>query len=292
MSSEGFDIFITSALGIFLLVLTILFLLLVFVIAPAIVIPISIYNGRHRAFVNENSVALYELSELNKKYRFKNVPSIIYRHAYDNPNFYDDISCKDYLTYQLVYIRKEVEDKIDTILNNRHIYKFYKEDIERIKVFGRYKQSADGLNKNKLLKIEKKYFEQLLYTPTLDFHITVALRREKINGEVIRRKKQTFNIPDILNIIDGLSQRRGKFYLNDDIWQSICRVERGKVSNRLRFAIYARDGYRCKKCGARDRGDNLEIDHIFPISKGGKSNPENLQTLCWKCNKAKGNKIY
>lgn len=35
----------------------------------------------------------------------------------------------------------------------------------------------------------------------------------------------------------------------------------------------------------------LEVDHIVPVSKGGLSEPENLQTLCWRCNRAKGAKM-
>ena len=35
----------------------------------------------------------------------------------------------------------------------------------------------------------------------------------------------------------------------------------------------------------------LEIDHIIPLSKGGQTTENNLQTLCWKCNRNKGSKI-
>ncbi|WP_256948040.1 HNH endonuclease [Streptococcus pneumoniae] len=30
---------------------------------------------------------------------------------------------------------------------------------------------------------------------------------------------------------------------------------------------------------------------MVPVSKGGLSTPDNLQTLCWKCNRSKSNKI-
>lgn len=56
----------------------------------------------------------------------------------------------------------------------------------------------------------------------------------------------------------------------------------------MRFAIFRRDGERCKRCGSRH---NLEIDHIVPISKGGKSTYDNLQTLCHSCNMEKGTDI-
>ena len=77
----------------------------------------------------------------------------------------------------------------------------------------------------------------------------------------------------------GTSQR-GRYYLNRNVCDSICKVERGKATNKVRFEIYKRDGYRCKMCGVKSDGKNLEIDHIIPISKGGTSESYNLQILC------------
>src|SRR5216683_2707298 len=39
------------------------------------------------------------------------------------------------------------------------------------------------------------------------------------------------------------------------------------------------------------RAINLEMDHIVPVSKGGKTEESNLQTLCRRCNRAKSKKL-
>ena len=59
----------------------------------------------------------------------------------------------------------------------------------------------------------------------------------------------------------------------------------------MRISIYQRDNYGCQICRRRFETDYLEIDHIYPISKGGKTVYENLQTLCRACNKNKGNRV-
>jgi 5-methylcytosine-specific restriction endonuclease McrA len=65
------------------------------------------------------------------------------------------------------------------------------------------------------------------------------------------------------------------------------RVEKRKISNRLRVAIWRRDHFTCQHCGTHD---NLVVDHIVPESKGGTLEESNLQTLCNSCNSSKGAK--
>lgn len=45
------------------------------------------------------------------------------------------------------------------------------------------------------------------------------------------------------------------------------------------------------KCCYCDADNRLEIDHIIPISKGGKEDERNMQVLCRSCNSSKGNRI-
>ena len=67
--------------------------------------------------------------------------------------------------------------------------------------------------------------------------------------------------------------------------------ERSKMSESLRYDILKRDGFRCTICGASSRdGVKLHVDHIIPISKGGRSEEANLRTLCSRCNLGKKDK--
>lgn len=73
-----------------------------------------------------------------------------------------------------------------------------------------------------------------------------------------------------------------------DLNRTAAQRERAVMSDKLRFQILKRDNYTCQICGrsAKD-GAELEVDHIIPISKGGKTVPNNLQTLCKRCNRGK-----
>ena len=52
-----------------------------------------------------------------------------------------------------------------------------------------------------------------------------------------------------------------------------------------RLAIYLRDGRRCLACRARRV---LSLDHVRPRARGGSNRPDNLITLCTRCNTERG----
>ena len=98
---------------------------------------------------------------------------------------------------------------------------------------------------------------------------------------------------DILLNVENLE----KFilYLSDIIkFRKSIAGQRMLMTSSLREKIKKRDKYQCKHCGAsiaQEPNLLLEIDHILPLSKGGITSEDNLQTLCWRCNRKKGNKI-
>ena len=70
------------------------------------------------------------------------------------------------------------------------------------------------------------------------------------------------------------------------------RRTRREPSDRQRFRIFVRDGFRCRACGASPLtqvGVELHIDHVLPWSKGGETTDDNLLTRCKQCNLGKGN---
>jgi hypothetical protein len=84
-------------------------------------------------------------------------------------------------------------------------------------------------------------------------------------------------------------------YLNDLIkFRNSIKGQRALMTSNYREKIKIRDKYTCQICGLSTNIEKnllLEIDHIIPLSKGGITSEVNLQTLCWKCNRAKGAKV-
>ncbi len=77
-------------------------------------------------------------------------------------------------------------------------------------------------------------------------------------------------------------------------WAKSAAAQRSLMTARLRNEIKARDGFACRQCGITLSEHPyllLEVDHIVPVSRGGLSTPDNLQTLCWRDNRAKGAKL-
>ena len=269
---------------IFLIIFTPLCLVLFF----AVYVPIKSVIDKYNKFVSDHSEAIRNLREINKKYKFKDIPKFDMTHSYDNENFYNDISPQDYLTYELVYKQHNVKDAISDSNDNKELFTKYDREIYEKCVMDQYDTTELLKNRERLIKYEKKMFDKERLKPVVYFTIKVTLNLTNIQDHFITCKSATFNTDQIIEIMHKLQQKRGSFYTNDDIWQAICRVERGKVTNKIRFMVYDRDHNRCRKCGSPY---NLEVDHIFPIAKGGKSTINNLQTLCHRCNAKKGANI-
>lgn len=55
--------------------------------------------------------------------------------------------------------------------------------------------------------------------------------------------------------------------------------------------LKAEHDHRCLRCGKQESDIKLSVDHIIPISLGGKHEKDNIQPLCVSCNARKRTKI-
>jgi len=55
--------------------------------------------------------------------------------------------------------------------------------------------------------------------------------------------------------------------------------------------VFLRDGHTCQYCGVRPPVRDLNLDHVVPRSRGGRSTWDNLVTSCRSCNLRKGGQM-
>ena len=100
----------------------------------------------------------------------------------------------------------------------------------------------------------------------------IDIEKENLEEEYIK--------PEAEVLVNGVAERK------------LIRRTKREISDRLRFSILLRDGFRCHACGRsplNSPGVELHVDHIIPWSQGGETVTENLITKCKECNLGKGN---
>ena len=92
---------------------------------------------------------------------------------------------------------------------------------------------------------------------------------EKYSEKIVRTVTKDIAVPLILRLV----------YLVRQIYR--------KAVTWSKKNVMIRDDFKCVYCGTKK---NLNIDHVFPQSKGGKNTFENTVTSCVDCNNRKGDK--
>jgi len=276
-------------IGLAVLIGVIIFVIAFFAVTKVL---FSDHWRKYEEFIENHSISIRKLNEINGNYRFFQLESFDAEHTYDNEKMYDIISCEDYLIYQLQFQQKQILSQFDLADKNSVEFERYRDEIKNNCQLGKYDTVPEELKKDKLDLLELQIYNRRILHPRISYSVNITLFLSRINGHIYDKKDESFDKKTIASLIKRLNNKNGSFYLDRDIWDAICRVERGRVSNKMRFAIMKRDGYRCCHCGRKESSYNLlEIDHIIPISKGGKSTYDNLQTLCHNCNAEKGNRF-
>ena len=82
------------------------------------------------------------------------------------------------------------------------------------------------------------------------------------------------------------------FFVNEPLTETL---EMRRISRYIPRAIMLRavrrDNYTCQICGKHLLDNEIEFDHIIPLSKGGSTEEHNIRVTCFECNRSKSSKI-
>ena len=68
-------------------------------------------------------------------------------------------------------------------------------------------------------------------------------------------------------------------------------VKTKKYPRFSKYNVSLRDHFECQYCGTHVTSQTVTMDHVWPISRGGKTNWENIVAACPPCNAHKGSDI-
>lgn len=149
---------------------------------------------------------------------------------------------------------------------------------EKKKVFQKIKgkttrESEKILNELRTEKIQKKINLQL------NEETIVALK--KIQG------LKAHSCPDMDSLLLKMCQEVGKIWVPTKSQRNVAPVKglTRYVAVQVKAEVWKKGQGKCKNCGSTYA---LEVDHVIPFAKGGKTRSENLQLLCRACNQRRG----
>lgn len=245
-------------------------------------------NRRIKKLMNK-SLLYRKIVELNEKYEIESLDVFYDRYQVAYKSNLQTANIDDYL---LMTIDKRYEDlkeykiKYDELIKQ---YNDYKEEYDELKRYIDFDE-ADYLkfNISDYQKYQTKILEENKKSVNIDFKVVIYLNYRSKKGKVHDSKYKTYDKDQFIKIFKEYTSLKEQ----NKLYEISSRVERSKMSESLRYNVLKRDNYKCQICGATAKeGAKLQVDHIIPVSKGGKTELNNLQTLCSRCNIGKSNKV-
>lgn len=247
---------------------------------------IMIIRKREKKIVQESSILLKKLLKLNSQYKFdynvkKQFTFRIYlksKSRFDCYNFANILKDKILHDNELIQATKIIE-------NNRNLYDTYHKKVNQLQSEITEEQAKIlNISYKRYIEIERYLLSKQQVKPILDIDILCIASYTSPKKRNYYCKKAKYNINDISKYYTILQNQNSEYMRK--------KHARSQMTNKLRYTILKKDRFRCKICGrtAKD-GIKLHVDHIIPISKGGKTVISNLRTLCEECNLGKGDEI-
>lgn len=68
-------------------------------------------------------------------------------------------------------------------------------------------------------------------------------------------------------------------------------VRKNKYPRFSKFNVTLRDKFQCQYCYTNVSTNTVTMDHVYPVSMGGRTSWENIVASCMSCNSSKGSKL-
>ena len=259
------------------------FILLEIVIGLAVVF-IIILNEKARKLAKAHSIRLAGLMKLNEKYHFNsnikrkyvyrvNLPNKRSFDMFDPVSYYGGIVSTDLNYYNLLFQNLE---------ENRKLYpRYYNElgslprEIPKDVCQKHTRVPYYFINRN-----ERNLVKAAILSPIIESKVVFHVK-------YISNKGRKSYFKDYVCLISQLSNN----YFQHVVTNNMKAFQRSLMTDSLRYDVMKRDGFRCVLCGrTANDGVVLHVDHILPIARGGKTELNNLRTLCEFCNLGKSAK--
>lgn len=266
------------------------------VFSTIIATPVIIFLCYHsytkkKKLVFEKSERIKSLLLLNKNTYFRTINSLYtYNHSCKSKQQLDNYSIDNFFISIIDSNKTLFNNVISDIEYNRSAYVSYLKSVYRIKSSATEKFCNNLKIKLKTFKkYEKELFEEsIIKTPTIYVCVHCIASYVSPKGKRCYNKEMTYELDQIKHFLTLANRTKTE----REKRQYQIRIERSKMSDSLRYDILKRDNFKCQICGSTAQdGVKLHVDHIIPVSKGGKTVKSNLRTLCDRCNLGKSDKL-
>lgn len=244
-------------------------------------------KNKNNEKVKQISTKYNKVVELNKKHVFKEMGQIdrtIEEHEYSHKSF-DRARAKSIILYQIENNENNIRDFILNAYRNKKIFDNYIEEYSKIDdIISDSDLEQISFSRKKYNKIENRIIKEILYDKNVyNISIDVIISYTTPSGKNTYKKNRIVEYQELCDLY--MQWRNGKKY------DETSKRERKYLTDKMRYDVLKRDNFKCQKCGITVKdGAKLHVDHIVPVSKGGKTTLSNLQTLCDRCNLGKSNK--
>ena len=265
-------------------------ILVAIIVSIVLLVVILIREKKINDKVLMSSQRIASLLALNEETMFHQITDHfeILKH-YDNKSNYNRIEPAYLMTSEIRSNITFFSDYVSKVRENQNKNIQYQNDIQNILSTEYFVDYAElNLSEDTYQRHEEKLLKKRILSPVIDCSFTVTMSYSSPKGKVNLSKDDRFTFDDLFACFESVSRS----HLDKGTYSRLVAVERGEISDSLRYDILSRDNFTCVICGASSKqGARLHVDHIVPVSKGGKSEPSNLRTLCERCNIGKSNKI-